>query len=429
METVRVNEEGEPAKTSSELHRSNQTPADVQPVQHSSWSKTLKALGPCRTWSSLIPVAVVWSVCQVEAPLPDASWRFVLVCLLWMLLGGFVFALRSFLKPGKKPLKETPPQRVPQEVLAMNKMETHASMSRSRDLHASLALALADGLLLCVLQEPLSDPSMPHIQELHSRLQSVAHTLEGADTGSAEDQDSELTDKVMLIHSYLQRRMKSLHRLIQVQGDFEASVKDVLKGLDERWAQLEELHTGVTLTKEGSPGHTDLASAHADAATLFTALTHYKSRLQGCQAHLKDSTQLLQELTWSHTHLCSSVSSSSESVWPELLLQSNIEQFDKVQENFLSLEQQTCTFQAHLQGLGKNQDMWPLAPANRASSQTSQSLPGDVSPEHRNSISASSSASSVDADMEKDTQSSLCNRSMLRFSSTIGRLRKSGRKK
>lgn len=85
--------------------------------------------------------------------------------------------------------------------------------------------------------------------------------------------------------------------------------------------------------------------------TLFAVLSHYGNTLQCCQAHLKDSTQLLQvkfssckksqlliwsavftqkslpqELMWRHTQTSSSVSSSGESVWPELLLQSNIEQ-------------------------------------------------------------------------------------------------------
>lgn len=59
--------------------------------------------------------------------------------------------------------------------------------------------------------------------------------------------------------------MRSLGRLVQVQGDFEASVKDMLEGLGGLWAQLEELHTRVTLTKEGSRGLRDLASAQADA--------------------------------------------------------------------------------------------------------------------------------------------------------------------
>lgn len=62
----------------------------------------------------------------------------------------------------------------------------------------------------------------------------------------------------------LSDRVRSLCRLVQVQGDFETSVKDMLEGLDGLWAQLEELHTGVTLTKEGSRGHRDLDSAHTD---------------------------------------------------------------------------------------------------------------------------------------------------------------------
>lgn len=59
--------------------------------------------------------------------------------------------------------------------------------------------------------------------------------------------------------------MRSLCTLVQVQGDFEAGVKDMLEGLDGLWARLEELHTGVTLTKEGSRGHGDLALAWTDA--------------------------------------------------------------------------------------------------------------------------------------------------------------------
>lgn len=56
----------------------------------------------------------------------------------------------------------------------------------------------------------------------------------------------------------------SLRALVQVQGDFEASVKNMLQGLDNLWAQLEELHTGVTLFKQETQGHIDLASAQRD---------------------------------------------------------------------------------------------------------------------------------------------------------------------
>lgn len=49
-----------------------------------------------------------------------------------------------------------------------------------------------------------------------------------------------------------------------MQGDFEASVRDMLEGLDGLWARLEVLHTGVTLTKHWGPGHKDVASARTD---------------------------------------------------------------------------------------------------------------------------------------------------------------------
>lgn len=42
-------------------------------------------------------------------------------------------------------------------------------------------------------------------------------------------------------------------------------MKDMLEGLDGLWARLELLHTGVTLSKQESRGHKDLASATTDA--------------------------------------------------------------------------------------------------------------------------------------------------------------------
>ncbi|XP_049433488.1 uncharacterized protein si:ch211-151h10.2 [Epinephelus fuscoguttatus] len=453
MEEVHGGEEGQPAERSRKRQScsSNQTSAVHEP-QQTSWSQTLRTLQPWRGWYSFLPVGVVWSVCQVEAPLHpslllvDVCWRLLLVCLLWMILGGCVHALKCRLQPGQN--QGESPLRIQQEVVTANRSNSNLWMSQPRGLgHCShLALALADSLLLCVLQEPLPDPSVPHIKALLSRLESVSHSLEKADFGSEVtleevDQDSILINKVKLIRTYLQQRMTTLCRLIQVQGDFEASVKDMMVGLEGLWAQLEELHTGVTLTKEGGQDHTDLASAQTDAENLFAVLGHYRNRLRCCEAYLKDSTQLLQELTWSHTHISNSVSSSSESVWPELLLQSNIEQFDKVQESFLPLEQQTSTFQAHLEGLEKGNQRGhagPLAHANgahsrSASPQTSLHLDSERTSdvEHNNSTSASTSVSSMDADTdtEIDNPRSLCERSALQFTSTIGRLRKSARRK
>ncbi|KAM3615511.1 uncharacterized protein V6R79_003313 [Siganus canaliculatus] len=414
---------------SGELQSSSIKAPAVDRPQPPSWSHALKTLRPCRRWYSLAAVGAVWSVCQVEAPLHSSSQvdvccRLALVWLLWLFLGGCVHALKRCLRPEQE--QGEPLLEMQQEVtVAESRNNQYFCMSTSPDHHSPLALALADSLLLCVLQEPLSDPSLPHIKNLVSTLESVSKTLNKAHNGpratpEESDQDSALTEKVKLIRDYLQQRMKSLHRLVQVQGDFEASVKDVLQGLEGLWAQLEELHTGVTLTKEESQGHRDVASAQKDTATLFAVLGHYRNRLQSCQAHLKDATQMLQELTWSHAHISNSVSCSSESVWPELLLQTNIEQFDKVQESFLSLEQQTTTFQAHLEGLGNQNQSSPHLHNTRTSD--------DVSLE----VSSSNSASSVDVreESEKDKAfQSLCERSALHFSSTFGRMRKSGRRK
>ncbi|MEQ2182943.1 hypothetical protein GOODEAATRI_027410, partial [Goodea atripinnis] len=142
--------------------------------------------------------------------------------------------------------------------------------TRTPGIEVPLALSLTDSLLLCVLQEPLEDPSVSHIEALHSRLEAVAHTLEKVNFGSEVileevGQGTRLSDKLNLLCAYLEQRIGSLQALVQVQTDFESSVKDLLQGLDGLWTQLEELHAGVTLTKKDSQGNKDLASAQADA--------------------------------------------------------------------------------------------------------------------------------------------------------------------
>lgn len=229
------------------------------------------------------------------------------------------------------------------------------------------------------------------------------------------------------------------------------------------------------------------------AKNLFAVLGHYRNRLRCCEAYLKDSTQLLQVkfsscnktpvlifsdiLTQKFCLPCpTGVNLESHSYkqqceqqqWISLAravasvqhwagtLNLNIVQklrnqpglktplslqFDKVQESFLPLEQQTSTFQAHLEGLEKGNQRGhagPLAHANgahsrSASPQTSLHLDSERTSdvEHNNSTSASTSVSSMDADTdtEIDNPRSLCERSALQFTSTIGRLRKSARRK
>lgn len=48
---------------------------------------------------------------------------------------------------------------------------SRTSLSKRPDRSIPLALALADSLLLCVLQEPLPDPGVSHIKALLSRLE------------------------------------------------------------------------------------------------------------------------------------------------------------------------------------------------------------------------------------------------------------------
>lgn len=148
------------------------------------------------------------------------------------------------------------------------------------------------------------------------------------------------------------------------------------------------------------------------------------------------------------------MSRSSESVWPELLLQANIEQvrkakqtsvvcgsaggltallpcsqFDKVQESFFSLEQQTSTFQAHLQGLGKGTlggFQGPVAQTSNVPAPSVIKQASDASAEH-SVPPTSQSTSSTGPDSRAAL--SLRERSALHFSSTLGRLRRSGRRK
>nr|XP_057936653.1 uncharacterized protein si:ch211-151h10.2 [Doryrhamphus excisus] len=403
--------------------------SDLQKAPHSPPSQRRSRLLPfssCKkAWCTFLPAAVVWSVCHLEAALSlvDVCWSLSLLCSLWAALGGCVYLLMCYLRSSYPPGGTAP--RLQEEVVT--KSEVLFERSRSPDKHIALGLILADSLLLSVLQEPSPDPSGPNMLDLLSRLEAVSNTLDPADLVlDVPTQSQVLTDKVTLIRTYLQQRTTSLRTLVQVQADFEAGVKELQEEVELRWAQLEDLHTGVTLTKEGGQDHRDLASTLKDAETLFAVLSRHRSQLDDCQELLKDSTHLLQELTWSHSRALpclGSNSRTSESLWPEVLLQSNMEQFDKGQERFLSLEQQTSTFQAHLEGLV----------ADRASSSPSldlnSGLSSNVSSDHWESTTTADSDSEVDADSDTDAQPSLCERSAFKVTSTIGHLRKSSRKK
>ncbi|XP_020563741.1 uncharacterized protein LOC105355378 isoform X2 [Oryzias latipes] len=385
-------------------------------------NQTLGSLKTLQLWLSLAPAGVMWWICQLEALLHSSASqvevcsRLLLVCLLCVVLAVSLRALRHRLGPRQS--QETKSKQHQGAVhLSRNNHNVWMAENRIPDLQVPVSVALADSVLLCVLQEPLQDPSVANIEALLSRLEAVSQSLEKIGLGSEakpENGCGALSNIVKLTSDYLRDRNRILHALIQVQAGFEASVEDMLQGLDGFWKQLEELHAGVTLSKREGQGHKDLASAQTEAETLFAVLNHYREKLGSCEVQLKESTQLLQELTWSHTHTCNKVNSSSESVWPELLLQVNMEQFDKVQESFTCLEQQTSTFQAHLEGLGKgHQELLSAAGPNAETRQDS-----DESPERSDAAGSGKSSSLL-----------LCGKSSRHLSSRFGRLRKISKNK
>ncbi|XP_077468402.1 uncharacterized protein LOC144084027 [Stigmatopora argus] len=385
-------------------HSSPQTSGDLPTPSTSS-------LSPSRGKRSR---TLVFAICgtsllllAISIYLEKVSW---LAASLYLTLGVCGYLLLSYFRSARQ-REPTPAVReeVPtQRGMIVDERSPSPDVKRS-GVSVPLALALADSLLLSVLQEPLADPSGPRVQDLLSRLESTFHTLESVyERSESREEDRVLMEKVTLVQSYLHKRSSSLRRLLKVQAEYESRVKELRGGVVENWRQLEELHTAVTLTNQGAENRVDLASAHQDAETLFAVLSHHREQLEGCQDLLKDSTQLLQELIWSHGHAGNTLKNcSSESVWPEMLLQSNMEQLDEVRENFLSLEQQTATFQAHLKG---------LAVGKEASGAPSPEPAGKIPPEH------------LDSDDDSDARKSLCERSAQRLSSTMGRLRKSGKK-
>ncbi|XP_061733839.1 uncharacterized protein si:ch211-151h10.2 [Nerophis ophidion] len=373
-----------------------------------------------KAWRVFLPAAAVWSVCHQDAPLSpvDVCWTLALLCSLWAAMGGCVYLLLCHLRSphqrGDKSLRL-------QEEVVKNEL---CKPSSRPDVHIPLGLVLADCLLLNVLQEHLPDPSGSHMMDLLSRLECVSNALDTAVlVPEVTSQSRRLTDKVTLIRTYLNKRTRLLRRLVQVQADLEAGMKGLQDGVLVHWARLEDLHTGVTLTRQDGQDHGDLASTCKDAETLFEVVSQHRSQLEGCQDLLKDSTQLLQELTWSHISARKCLSSGGgggESVWPEVLLQSNMEEFDKVRENFLSLQQQTATFQAHLEGLSAR------GVEHLAADRLSSSPPLDLNSGRSSEVSSDHWESTT---AESDTRQSLCERSVLQVTSTLGRLRKSSRKK
>ncbi|XP_051934484.1 uncharacterized protein si:ch211-151h10.2 isoform X3 [Hippocampus zosterae] len=263
-------EGGEPIqKCLKKTHSSKQPSHDLQTPLTSSntqmWRKTRwKSSSSCRGCCAFLPAAALWSVCHTGAPLSlaDVCSRAALLCLLWGSLGGCVYVLLRYLRSTSR---QEPAPVLREEVAIQSKMKA-IERSTSSSVPSPLGLALADSLLVSILQEPLADPSALHVQDLLSTLESVSHTLDSVHPGSqSKEEDCLLTEKVTFIRSYLRKRSSSLRTLLRIQAKFEAAVKELEEGVELRWGRLEELHTGVTLTREGDQDRADLASAHRNA--------------------------------------------------------------------------------------------------------------------------------------------------------------------
>lgn len=74
----------------------------IPPVPQTSWPHTFSLLPPWKEWHHFALVVVVWSAIQAEAPLQPSllllyvCWRLLLMCLLWLGLGGCMYFLKCW---------------------------------------------------------------------------------------------------------------------------------------------------------------------------------------------------------------------------------------------------------------------------------------------------------------------------------------------
>ncbi|KAJ7990147.1 hypothetical protein DPEC_G00297310 [Dallia pectoralis] len=349
-------------------------------------------LSPCQGWSSVAAICVMWCVSQKEAPLypsltPHQVWfRLLLASLLSLGMGVCLLTLRSCR------LKHTRGALHPKFVDVVHEVPRGCTgQCPSSAIETGTAVwpgpvvrVLTDSLLLCVLKETQVDPTPRHIQSLIDRLQTLSEVLqrtdvqlevescwEGVDSQwrrrhppiQQTDYDPSLTPRVKHIINYLQKRIERLCVLQEVQNQFKERIRETRGGLEWLWCLLEELHIRVTITKPlGNNYHREVYTVHRHIQCVCTNLAVYRSRLERCQTLLIDSAVIIQALSRAHLAFRRSVNASHsvDSVWTELLLQSNMEQFDDIQGMFLSLEQQTTNFQIHLEGLTPTEGAEPV---------------------------------------------------------------------
>ncbi|XP_061073923.1 uncharacterized protein si:ch211-151h10.2 [Conger conger] len=371
-------------------------------------------------WQALVVAGELWALSQEEAPLhPSLSLgqvrsRALLAAGVGVSMALCVLVLRA-LCPGR------PRQRVPFLHTAEEKRNRapgpQASLPSGRSVNGpvSLAKALMDSLLLCLLSEAVEDPGPAHIQALAHRLEMVEQTLGRADvlaenprkrcvSGQRGNEESLLlTDSLQDVCAFLQERAQCLRALAQAQEDYGKSIEGVKEVLEEHWVLLVQLHIQVirgrkrreqrvraAMRKKGERKEgereegeregreeekKDIKMALQNVECFSVELSQRKDSLQQSRALLCDITHLLQELGGGLQALGERGGGGSEPLWTEGLLQSNTQQFDEVLQDFLSLEKLTSCFLTHLEGLRANSEHRSHPKLTSASAQTPAQTP------------------------------------------------------
>ncbi|KAA0714699.1 hypothetical protein E1301_Tti006461 [Triplophysa tibetana] len=312
----------------------------------------------------LFPIALVLLVFLEESPLhpsvrlTEAGAQLLFAALLCAVICFLAF---QFLRSNKVELKQVLQQKddaIEQKV--QGNQQTSITAQQDAGHLVTKVNVLADGLVVCLLHEPLPDASESHIRDLLIRLEAVSRALQKAPNND-EEQECPLKDRLKHISSYLQDRVRDLRSLLQVQRESESNVCEVQTGLQKHWALLENLHTRVTLRPDSKQEVNDLHAVLTDTENLLTEIGQFKSKVQQCRMQLETSMQLLQGLRSSQQGLSETVSTTVDSAWTKHLLQSNTDLFSEIHEDFASLEQQTSNFVIHLRGLNASEEKTGLA--------------------------------------------------------------------
>ncbi|XP_053356966.1 uncharacterized protein si:ch211-151h10.2 [Clarias gariepinus] len=308
----------------------------------------------------LAPVAALWLGILEEAPLSEVQeW-----VLLAGMLGCFLYQYRRQYKQKYSEKSEIVGKKTGQPRQLCPISQQDAGQQDAGHL-LFLVRALLEGLVVSILQEPMSDTRVSQIQGLIKKLEAVSQLIIVAVNSSflieeqllqAKDKENKeiktkIEERVKHICTYLQKRVGALHFLLQIQDKYGVCIANIQQELQEYWEVLEDLHTKVTLQPKKCQVPEDPHTVLTDTEGLYTKLGLFQSRIHECQVHLNTSTRLLEELENKQQDLAQTVGLTFESSWTKDFLQCNTHQFKKVFKDFTSLMQQTLTFVLHLQDL------------------------------------------------------------------------------